>query len=237
MDNIYLVYFRYVCRHKWFALAYCIKAKIPWQGIIHDLSKFRISEFFTYAQHFYGNKRNEYVTIAKTTGGYSAEDDRDDKLFNKSWLLHIHRNAHHWEYWTITEDYFRIKALDMPFNLILEMVCDWRAAGRAQGRTQPNELIDWYEAHADRMVFSKKTRETVEWLIYPNKPLGSEPEPIVDVHPGTQVVYTKAPVISKEDPMVTKAGWLPWPPTAENYRNAVAGQVYSAKRRRENGQS
>ena len=46
----YLKYFMYVIKHKW----YVYLAGFGWMGVIHDWSKFRPSEFFPYAEHFYG---------------------------------------------------------------------------------------------------------------------------------------------------------------------------------------
>ena len=47
-------YLWYVIRHKWFVFVECCKDGIAWQGLVHDLSKLRLSEFMPYATHFYG---------------------------------------------------------------------------------------------------------------------------------------------------------------------------------------
>ena len=50
----HLNYLKYVLRHKWFVLLASIRIGAPlWGAIIHDLSKFRPSEWIPYARCFY----------------------------------------------------------------------------------------------------------------------------------------------------------------------------------------
>ena len=94
-----------VLRHKWFVFLEACKLGIPWLGLIHDLSKFRPSEFLPYARHFYGNYP-EWKTM-DTWGksyyfGRTKESVKGD--FDVAWLYHQKRNRHHWQYWMLTED-------------------------------------------------------------------------------------------------------------------------------------
>lgn len=68
----YLKYFWYVIRHKWYVMLACFERRnihngMVWLGIIHDWSKFRPSEFFPYAEHFYGKgiEKNCYNCYSK----------------------------------------------------------------------------------------------------------------------------------------------------------------------------
>ena len=41
-----------VIKHKWIVLKLCIKAGIPWRGLVHDLSKFSLTEFINSVKYF-----------------------------------------------------------------------------------------------------------------------------------------------------------------------------------------
>ncbi len=162
----YFKYLKYVLKHKWFVMIACFKKGLYWQGLIHDLSKFRFSEFISYARHFYGGcNESKYKKMAQTKGGYSKSQDKKDASFDYAWLVHIHRNPHHWQHWILIQDEDDDVILDMPKKYISEMICDWRGAGKAQGRFQPNELQDWYEAHKNKMELSINTIKELEQIL------------------------------------------------------------------------
>lgn len=54
----------------------------------HDQSKTEPDEYGPYDIYFYGGNRS-----------YGVVED-----FRKAWLLHIHRNPHHWQYWVLIND-------------------------------------------------------------------------------------------------------------------------------------
>ena len=82
-----------------------------------------------------------------------------------SWLYHIHRNPHHWKYWVLINDDPDEGEiiLDIPYNYIIEMICDWWAFSWNKGNL--NEIFDWYEEHMDYMKLSDTTRKTVEDIL------------------------------------------------------------------------
>ena len=153
-------YAKYIARHKWFVFIECCKQGIPIQGILHDMSKFLPSEWFPYLNFFYGKKdKNNSV-------GYSRYNDPDvDPVFDRAWLKHIHRNPHHWQNWVLREDSGDVKCLEMPTNYAIEMVCDWKGAGIAQGHGKPGELREWYKENRSNMQLHPKTKHFVEWLV------------------------------------------------------------------------
>lgn len=165
-------YLSYVVRHKWFVFVECCKLGVPWRGLIHDLSKFLPSEWFPYVISFYGGphrKRDEYSTYEKTYYWSIIERECKETVranFDKSWLLHQHRNPHHWQFWCLTQDEDEPKLLPMPQKYVLEMVADWRGAGKAQGHG--DDLIPWYEKNRDKIKLHPDTRKQVEGLVYRN---------------------------------------------------------------------
>ena len=99
----YLKYFKYLFIHKWFVFLECCNLGIPWLGIIHDWSKFKLNELIPYAKHFYGSDK-----IATKFNG--------DALFDLAWLLHQKRNKHHWQWWLLHEDDGGTKIIEMPLR-------------------------------------------------------------------------------------------------------------------------
>jgi hypothetical protein len=141
----YLRYLWYVLRHKWYVLVECWKRGLYWRGIMHDMSKFRPDEFIPYARYFYGKKSKPIETI---------------KAFHMARLLHRHRNPHHWQYWVSPIGYDGQSAMEMPQAYRVEMVCDWRGAGKATKGY--DNTFSWYYECRDSMVLHPDTRAIVE---------------------------------------------------------------------------
>jgi hypothetical protein len=152
-----LKYLWYIIRHKYYVFVECVRLGIPFAGVTHDLSKFRPSEFFPYMRHFYGDIRR-----GRDATGYYKAGDTGDVAFDKAWLLHQHRNPHHWGYWVLVQEDAAPTTVEMPVRYLLEMVADWRGAGKAQGTP---DTVAWYKAHKDRMIMHSTTRRLVEGLI------------------------------------------------------------------------
>ena len=115
----------------------------------HDASKSELDEYFAYDAYFYGGNRS-----------YQVVQD-----FNKAWILHQHRNPHHWQYWVLFNDDpgEGMDILDMPYNYIIEMICDWWGFSWNSGDLY--EIFKWYDEHKDYMKLSDKTRKTVDNIL------------------------------------------------------------------------
>lgn len=144
---MHLKYLSYVLRHKWYVFLECLKYKLIWQGIVHDLSKFSRSEWSAYVLSFYGPWKY---------------DERPDWLvtdFDLAWLHHQHNNAHHWQHYLLMEDSGDLKIMEIPWNYRAEMVCDWKGAGKALGKPDTKA---WYLANRDKIILAEHTRAWVE---------------------------------------------------------------------------
>ena len=51
----------------------------------------------------------------------------------------------------------------MPYNYIIEMICDWWSFSWRTGKL--DEIFNWYDAHKDYMKLSDSTRKTVETIL------------------------------------------------------------------------
>jgi len=152
----YIKYLWYVIRHKYFVARACFRHGLYWQGLVHDWHKFRPCEFGPYARHFYGSGRN--ISTGRDKSGYYKPTDTGDKAFDMAWLFHARMGKHHWQFWAMA-DVAEIKAFDIPDKYVMEMLCDWEGAGKAQGRIVP--LKEWYETNSMKMILSPGTRSAI----------------------------------------------------------------------------
>ena len=156
---MYWKYFCYVVKHKWHVLCECFKTRLYWRGIMHDMSKFRPDEFIPYARYFYGDYGVKNQCPAKWANPsdifYKTKQD-----FDRAWLKHLHRNPHHHQHWLLVNDSDGTHPLEMPKKYGIEMVCDWRGAGKAiNGK---DDVVAWYKKNKDGMVLHPETRNAVE---------------------------------------------------------------------------
>lgn len=116
----------------------------------HDYSKSNADEYEAYDAYFYGGNRSYAVVQA----------------FKRAWLLHIHRNPHHWQYWVlINDDPDEGETLiEMPYNYIIEMICDWWSFSWAKGDL--TGIFDWYDEHQAYIKLNPDTREIVEDILW-----------------------------------------------------------------------
>ncbi len=129
--------FRWIMDHNIFP-----DCEIPVNVLEHDLSKYGVDEYQAYDDYFYGKRTKEV-----------------EKAFNYAWLHHIHNNPHHWQYWVLKHDDEPEEALEMPFEYVIEMICDWWSFSFKTGNLY--EIFDWYKKHKG-MVLHPKTRKLVE---------------------------------------------------------------------------
>jgi len=154
-------YLRQVLRHKYFVFVEAYKLGIPWLGLIHDLSKFTPSEFFAYARNFYGDYPS-YRNASEPERSRGHYQGRIEDEFDIAWNEHQKRNKHHWQRWVLINDSSepQIRALLMPDRYFLEMIADWRGAGRAYGNP---DTYAWYKQHESKHIMHVLTRAAVEY--------------------------------------------------------------------------
>lgn len=158
-------YLRYVLIHKLYVFAAGLaiggwSISWLWRLLIHDLSKLRPSEWTPYVLMFYGP---------------STDDPEVKKLrqarFNYAWLLHQHRNPHHWQHWILREDSGKTIVLTPPAHVVDEMVADWIAAGtKILGWPTLAEAvaatIAWYAKNREKIVLREHARARVEETLH-----------------------------------------------------------------------
>lgn len=114
----------------------------------HDMSKNTLDEYTPYDNYFYGEQTPAII-----------------EAFNLAWLMHIHRNPHHWQYWVLINDEPKEGTIliEMPYPYIIEMICDWWAFSWIKGDL--SEMFAWYKDHADYIKLHNNTRSIVEEIL------------------------------------------------------------------------
>jgi len=135
-NSLYFKYFFVFLRHKWFVFLAGLKTKAPlWRLLIHDISKLRPLEFKYYAKKYYG-----YC--------------RDKKIAEMSYLKHVNRNPHHWQYYIVVDGTFeKIKPLEISDGVLREMVADWMAVEKSF-TGEWTDIVNWVwlSKNWDRMI-------------------------------------------------------------------------------------
>ena len=114
----------------------------------HDMSKNTPDEYMPYDDYFYGEQTPAVI-----------------EAFNRAWLMHIHRNPHHWQHWVLINDEPKEGTIliEMPYPYIIEMVCDWWAFSWIKGDL--SEMFSWYKDHESYIKLHNNTRSIVEEIL------------------------------------------------------------------------
>lgn len=83
--------------------------------------------------------------------------------YRMAYLEHVHRNQHHWQYWILINDDGTKVNMDMPYEYIIEMICNWWARSWEEG--DPYLIFTWYEENKSKIKLSKRTKDTVEEIL------------------------------------------------------------------------
>ena len=131
--NPYIKHFKTICKHRYIVFQECRKCGLFWRGLVHDLSKFSPTEFISSAKHFQGNRSP--IDAEKEELGYSL-----------AWNHHKGHNPHHWEYWIDFDNKGNVVPQKIPYKYVVEMVCDWIAAGKVYSNNQwtQSSPFDYY---------------------------------------------------------------------------------------------
>ena len=106
-----------IIEHKRYVFTECCKVWLYWQWVVHDMSKFSITELFESAKYF----QWDHSPLDKW---------REEQWYSIARLNHKGKNKHHFHY-RIDIDRWKIIPVPMPKKYVLEMCCDmiwaWKA--------------------------------------------------------------------------------------------------------------
>ena len=116
----FIGHFKTITRHKILVAKGCFKLGLYYQGIMHDMSKYSLTEFLVGAKYYQG-----------TASPNNAE--RMDKGISTAWLHHKGRNRHHFEYWidySIDKEHPGLVGMKIPKKDLAEVFVDLVSAGK-----------------------------------------------------------------------------------------------------------
>ena len=149
-------HFATITRHRHTVIMYCARAGIFLQGLGHDLSKYSPSEFLSGIRYYQGTRSPN-------------EAEREDIGYSATWMHHKGRNRHHFEYWTDYDPSVRgkIRAVEMPYRYVVEMLCDRLAASRIyNGKNySQDETLKYFLTGKPHMLIHPNTSDCIENLL------------------------------------------------------------------------
>lgn len=153
----HFMYLKYVILHKWYLFSMGIQLDLSlWRCIKHDWTKFLPSEWIPYVH----NMPNFEYAKKQSSSGYFYRAGLNPE-FDASVKLHKRRHKHHWDSEANFDSEGNPVAMDMEDAK--EMIIDWIAAGRAQGKP---DVRAWYNTNKDRLALHPSTRSYVEYVIF-----------------------------------------------------------------------
>ena len=150
-----LLHLNTILKHKKEVFKLCIIAGIPFQGFIHDMSKFSPSEFFESAKYFTG--KASPILLCKEKNGYSM-----------AWQHHKGRNKHHPEWW-VDKLYSGGVPIEIAYKYAVEMACDIIAASKTyNGKNFTNDMPykHWSNRIEDRTLIHENSKKFVHAILY-----------------------------------------------------------------------
>lgn len=156
--NKYIKHFITITRHKYYVMKFCFKCGLYKRGLLHDLSKYSLTEFFSSGRYFQG-----------TSSPIDAE--KREKGYSLAWQHHKGHNPHHWEYWIDNIGTYKNTPCKIPIEYVIEMICDWLGAGIVYSKQKPNynqpyiEPLEYYNKCKNERIFHEETQELIEFYL------------------------------------------------------------------------
>ena len=147
-----------ITKHKYYVTRLCFKCGYYKRGLLHDLSKYGPTEFLASAKYWQGS--SSPIDAEKVEKGYSM-----------AWFHHKGHNPHHWEYWIDNLSSKQNTPHKIPYEYVVEMVCDWIAAGIVYGghkvdfNTPYSEPLEYHEAHKHERLLHEDTEFMIDTFL------------------------------------------------------------------------
>ncbi len=142
-----------ITHHKFLVAQGCFKVGLYKQGILHDMSKYSLTEFRVGAKYFQG-----------TRSPNNAE--REENGYSSAWLHHKGRNKHHFEYWIdyASDGDGNLAGMKMPDKYIIEMFMDRIAASKVYMKDSYTDRspLEYYNRGKGKIILHEHTRELLE---------------------------------------------------------------------------
>ena len=148
-------HFKTITYHKWLVMKYCFRVGLYRQGLLHDMSKYSLSEFITGVRYYQEGKRSPNAA------------EREEKGFSEAWIHHKGRNRHHYEYWNDVGPDRVIVGVKMPLKYVVEMFMDRIAASKVYKKEAYTDAcpLEYYNLTKDYILIHEDTRRLLVKLL------------------------------------------------------------------------
>lgn len=144
-----------ITEHRHLVMRLCFRMGIIKQGLLHDLSKYSLTEFINSSKYYVGTHS---PTIS----------ERKDKGYSDIWIHHKGRNKHHYEYWfDYSIEHNKYMPIKIPIKYVKEMVCDRIAASKVylKDKYTSSSALEYFERTNDQNEMHPETRDLLKsWL-------------------------------------------------------------------------
>ena len=148
-------HFRTITKHRHQVIKNCFRAGIPFRGLLHDLSKYGITEFSKGIKYYQGTRSPN-------------EGEREAYGYSLAWIHHKGINKHHFEHWT-DYDYVtkQIVPIKMPRKYVAEMFCDRVAASKIylKDKYTDDAALNYFMKAKKTRFIHKETSDEIEYLL------------------------------------------------------------------------
>lgn len=155
MSSNLIKHLKTIRKHRRYVRKACFKMGIPFQGIVHDLSKYSFQELSICK--YYSGSKSPHANCREKIG------------YSPSWIHHYHKNKHHWQYWLDIEDWpEKVIPIKMPYKYVIESFCDMLAASKTYNKKNWNEsmlLNYWDKKCKGKRIMNKDSMQLLETLI------------------------------------------------------------------------
>lgn len=142
--------------HKWLVMIHCFKVGLYKQGLLHDLSKYSLTEFIPGIIYYQGNRSPNNA-------------QREAEGCSKAWLHHKGRNKHHFEYWIdyVANSDVGLSGMPMPVEYVVEMFCDRVAATKIYNKEKykDSDALRYYLKENAHYVIHKDADKLLHKLL------------------------------------------------------------------------
>ena len=150
-------HFKTVTYHKYLVAKGCFAIGLYKQGILHDISKYSITEFRVGMKYYQGDRSPNNA-------------ERENIGYSTAWLHHKGRNRHHYEYWidySLDDVPGGMAPVPMPDKYIAEMMMDRIAACKVYlGENYTDKApLDYYYKGTDKAPLHPYTRKVLLELL------------------------------------------------------------------------
>ena len=154
----YIKHFITITKHIHYVRKFCFKCGFYKRGLLHDLSKYSFVEFFSSARYFQGNRS-------------PINAEKEDKGYSLAWQHHKGHNPHHWEYWIDNIGTYKNTPIKIPYEYVIEMICDWLGAGIVYSKQKVDfnkpysEPLEYYNKFTKERIFHPETQKLIEYFL------------------------------------------------------------------------